>query len=435
MIGRNYRGRVPQSQALHTQHAPASDRRQVSQVSHEKVLEKIHGNLYAIVGEAVDEIKNEEEKWSRQEMVKRIVGYIFKAAKAPELLTQPWQEVARTVVSHGMSSYHAACGERTWFWQLGLGNAFTSAVWELLQMRNRPAAHYQDVQDYVVREFENHLDKTLLTKGVWDAIALTFRDEAIRAKVYKAVYNTHATALEELMDDSRPMDDARKVEKFTKKWLEASMQRAWSAIEDVESVLTPGQVTRLFQNLMAPFGEGHEYTCIPVALIEQIGRPPRNWKFLKMAVQDMFREWREGASATQPAKRRRKAAAPISDALPVEEEDGERIEAEQEVPMNGTNGSARHEEEMEDQLSEPKEIEPKAEEDADDADMGHPECTSAEECTGNSTLQLVRHLLQEDDPGDVYCEACWAGYVDENPDLMGVWEDGERAGELYSAEP
>ena len=64
---------------------------------------------------------------------------------------------------------------------------------------------------------------------------------------------------------------------------------------------------------MAPFGEGHEYTCIPVALIEQIGRPPRNWKFLKMpcpevpqrflpcmvhfrllrAVQDMFREWRE----------------------------------------------------------------------------------------------------------------------------------------------
>ncbi|CAE7949306.1 unnamed protein product, partial [Symbiodinium sp. KB8] len=90
--------------------------------------------------------------------------------------------------------------------------------------------------------------------------------------------------------------------------------------------------------------------------------------------------------------------------------------------MNGTNGSARHEEEMEDQLSEPKEIEPKAEEDADDADMGHPECTSAEECTGNSTLQLVRHLLQEDDPGDVYCEACWAGYVDENPDLMGVWE-------------
>ena len=30
------------------------------------------------------------------------------------------------------------------------------------------------------------------------------------------------------------------MEKFTKKWLEASMQRAWSAIEDVESVLTPG---------------------------------------------------------------------------------------------------------------------------------------------------------------------------------------------------
>ena len=87
-----------------------------------------------------------------QEMVKRIVGYIFKAAKAGSCESAPGnrlflsgsraldpalaggddlrlsrpnsrcssrvaEQVARTVVSHGMSSYHAACGERTWFWQ------------------------------------------------------------------------------------------------------------------------------------------------------------------------------------------------------------------------------------------------------------------------------------------------------------------------------
>ena len=199
--------------------------------------------------------------------------------QAPELLTQPWQEVT-TCVFHVLIPDARLVWLNRWpgpwsamgcpvtmqpaasepgfgrlpktaqearkslnrFAQLGLGNAFTSAVWELLQMpstrsgtgrlnfflvirsewhrRNRPAAHYQDVQaklallsfgtclamahfeDYVVREFESHLDKTLLTKaeigdittwrdmdrhlvaseGVWDAIALTFHDEAIRAK-------------------------------------------------------------------------------------------------------------------------------------------------------------------------------------------------------------------------------------------------------------
>mmetsp|Transcript_32182 Transcript_32182/g.74214 ORF Transcript_32182/g.74214 Transcript_32182/m.74214 type:complete len:436 (+) Transcript_32182:32-1339(+) len=428
MIGQNFRGRVPQSLA------PPARR----QVSHEKVLEKIHGNLYSIVGEAVDDIKNEEEKWSRQEMVKRIVGYIFKAVKAPDLLTKPWQEVAQTVVSSGMASYHAACGDRTWFWQLGLGNAFTSAVWELLQVRSRGSAHYQDVQDFVVREFELHLDKTLLTKAVWDATSLTFNDDTIRAKVYKAVYNTYQSALDEMMIDTRPLDDARKVERFTKKWLEASMQRAWSSIEDAETSLTPGQVTRLFQNLMAPFGEGHEYSCIPIMFIENIGRPPRNWKYLKTAVNDMFRQWKEGAATTQPAKKRRKTAAPVENSAP--EEDGAGIEADpedvaEEVGVsNGTNGASRHEA-MDEEPS--KEVETKAEvdeeEEVDMPESGHPECTSAEECIGTPQMALVRHLLAQDDPGDVYCQACWAGFVADNPDLLGVWEDGDMAGEPYEA--
>lgn len=48
--------------------------------------------------------------------------------------------------------------------QLALGNALTSAVWELVQSRG-VRVHFQDVQDFVVAEFERHLDGCMLSKA------------------------------------------------------------------------------------------------------------------------------------------------------------------------------------------------------------------------------------------------------------------------------
>eukprot|EP00913_Durusdinium_trenchii_P007681 g7217.t1 len=399
----------------HTYRAPHAAHRR--QAGHEQILERIHGNLYSIVGEAVDEIKLEEQKWSKPEMVKRIVGYIFKAAKAPEFLQKQWQEVSKTLVHNAMGSYMAACGEKPWFYQLGLGNAFTSAVWELVQARGASRVHYQDVQDFTVREFESYLDKSLLTKAVWDATELTFpKNELIRGKVFKAVHNTYHPVLEELLADRRPADDARKVETFTRRWMESSMTRAWSAIEDAENVLQAQTVVRLFQNLIAPFGEGHEYTCIPSMLVEQIGRPPRNWKFLKTAVNKMFEDWRKVQDASQPAKRRRKGGGVPEPAEPVEprsppaqeEEEVDVPEEEEEMNppeeeelgehVNGVNGSAK------DEVLEDEEEEAELKDFAQVEDNGHPECTSANDCLGTPADGLVRHMIEGED-GDVYCEA------------------------------
>jgi len=457
MISQNYRGHQ----------GPPHRGRQVSQ---EQVLERIHGNLYSIVGEAVDDVKVEEDKWSRTEMVKRIVGYIYKAAKAPDLMHKPWQEICKTIVHHGMGSYVSACSERPWFYQLALGNAFTSAVWELVQAssRGRPQVHFQDVQDYVMREFEQYLDKSLLTKAVWDATMLTFKDDAVRPKMFKAVHNTYQPALDELLADTRPIDDARKVENFTRRWMETSMTRAWSALEGAETVLTPGQVIRLFQNLIAPFGEGHEYTCIPSMLVEHIGRPPRNWKFLRTAVQKMFDDWLQAAQAPTPNKRRKRGGgegeevpepqepptAPEEDEVEVPQEEEQEMNPPEEEELgdfaNGTNGVAKDEvlEEEDAQLKDPLE-DPLEEEDAELEDLekdgeeangavddpppeegGHPECTSGTDCLGSPLDRLVRHMIEGED-GDVYCEACWHSFMYHNPDLEGIWEDGELAGLRY----
>eukprot|EP00931_Biecheleriopsis_adriatica_P039661 TRINITY_DN2266_c0_g1_i1.p1 TRINITY_DN2266_c0_g1~~TRINITY_DN2266_c0_g1_i1.p1 ORF type:complete len:417 (-),score=110.36 TRINITY_DN2266_c0_g1_i1:89-1339(-) len=401
-------------------------------VSHEMILERVHTNLYSIVGEAVDDVKGDEEKWSPSEMVKRISGYIYKAARAPELLEKPWQEMAVALVNSAMGSYMSACGERSWFYQLGLGHAFTSAVWELMQARGRPRVHFKDVQDFVMQEFESHLDKSLLTKAMWDAISSTFSDEIIRGKVYKAVYNSYHTVLDELLEDSRPIPEAKKVERFTKRWVEASMQRAWSSVENSEAVLTTGMVTRLFQNLIAPFGEGHEYSCIPIMFIETIGRPPRNWKFLKQTVLEMFKHWKEGQSHAPPPKRRKKMDVfADADTLPLPEDEEAPADEVDPATFTEDNGMGAKEEVDADDtenIAEPEDSEVKDE--IGESEGGHPECTSEEDCIGKPSDNLVRHML-EGDAGDVYCQTCWESFLSQNANLSGMWEDGDLAGQIY----
>merc|ERR1740124_1141958 len=79
------------------------------------------------------------------------------------------------------------------------------------------------------------------------------------------------------------------------------MGRAWSSM-DSSALLSEATVCRLFQNLTAPFGDSHPFSCIPGGLTERIGRPPRTWEFLATCVQQLFRTW---ASETRSGKRRK----------------------------------------------------------------------------------------------------------------------------------
>ena len=49
----------------------------------------------------------------------------------------------------------------------------------------------------------------------------------------------------------------------------------------------------------------------------------------------------------------------------------------------------------------------------------HPECTSgAGNCIGSTASRLVRHLLMGK-AGDLYCEARWAVFYEQNPNTQG----------------
>ena len=54
---------------------------------------------------------------------------------------------------------------------------------------------------------------------------------------------------------------------------------------------------------------------------------------------------------------------------------------------------------------------------------GHPDCTSSEDCLGNFADKIVRHMMNGV-PGAVYCESCWKFFLEQNADLVGMYEDG-----------
>jgi len=421
------------------------------------LLERVHTNLYAIVAEAVDQVFHLERAWSKNEMVKRVVRYVYNAAKSQELLLLPWEQASAQLVENAMGAYCASCSEKNWCFELDLGQALASAAWELAratgQARSRsgegPAVRFRQLKDKVIDEYEDKLDEALMSKAIWDATQVTFPDVAVQSKVNRALSKTHAKALEECLADTRPMPELQKVEQFTTRWMDSSMRQAWSSLDGGDSTISEGMVLRLFQNLIAPFGDVHPYSCIPPALIETIGRPPRDWQFLVDASKRLMASWRQELERPASAPKRRRVRPDSATGSATGAAGGEGPAGTLALPAHATAAAAA--------LSGTVEILDSDDDDAGgavgsragaeasrggagsqvsdvkvehDPPEGHRECASGEDCVGRARDVLVRHWL-EGTEGDLYCEACWRGLLCANPGLEGVWEDGPHAGEAY----
>merc|ERR1712216_231591 len=128
--------------------------------------------------------------------------------------------------------------------------------------------------------YEDVMDKILLDKAMFDATQATFgEEEAVCRKVYKTLSSSHEKAYIHVCEQTRPLQDLQRVEFFMKAWMENSMGRAWQALENAD-VMSEENVTRVFENLLAPFGEDHPFSTVPASLTQSIGRPPMTWPFI-----------------------------------------------------------------------------------------------------------------------------------------------------------
>eukprot|EP00747_Dinoflagellata_sp_TGD_P018947 gnl/TRDRNA2_/TRDRNA2_126840_c1_seq1.p1 gnl/TRDRNA2_/TRDRNA2_126840_c1~~gnl/TRDRNA2_/TRDRNA2_126840_c1_seq1.p1 ORF type:complete len:421 (-),score=66.67 gnl/TRDRNA2_/TRDRNA2_126840_c1_seq1:60-1322(-) len=382
----------------------------------EKLYERIHKQLQDSVGGAVAKVMNQETQWSESELTKRVVRYIYNSAKNPDLLTMPWEEAVAKLVDQAMHSYHASCGEKQWFFEIDLNPSFVTACWEVCRagaasQPRSPKFTYSKLQEAVNAAYEDYLDRVLLRKAMWDATAATFKDATVQNKVYNALSKTWEPCLNDTQSNGRPMADLERVESFAKKWIDDSMRRAWCALENTPQTLSEQSAIRLFQNLVAPFGDEHPFSCIPGVLTEQIGRPPRDWQFIKTAVKSLFASWK-AEEQQRPAKRRKTSSSQPAVSLPPAKEELDEGECEDEC-------EGECEDECEDEDGPPMDQSDVA---SDDRPDGHPQCTSSEDCIGSPSERLVRHVL-EGDPGDLYCEVCWKSFLGQNSVLEGIWDD------------
>jgi len=412
--------------------------------SMEAVLESIHTNLFTHVEEAVASVAVSEKAWSQQEVVKRIVQYIYKAARSPALLTFRWEALAKTLVDTAMDSYGGACSDKAWFYEINLAKAFASAAWELLCIDGKPRVRFDRVKHLVEQEYEGCLDRTLLTNTMWEAASNVFQHSKVQMKIYKALNKAYHIALNDSLADSRQRKELQRLEMFIKRWVDDSMHRAWCSLEAVEDTLTERNVLKLFQALVAPFGDLHPYSCIPDCLTRHMGRPSQDWPYLGKVVKQLFETWMMERSKMESRKRRKVCSntpaedtkalpeplncfarkAPVNRVFP----ETPICKSEKAEPFCKREPSPADSEAEQSPADDPESS--VDESDPDDSEGAqHPDCTSAEDCMGHRCDHLIRHVVDRSQHGDIYCEQCWRCFLCQNNSLQGFWQDGPLQGQ------
>mmetsp|Transcript_111919 Transcript_111919/g.361456 ORF Transcript_111919/g.361456 Transcript_111919/m.361456 type:complete len:598 (-) Transcript_111919:126-1919(-) len=256
----------------------------------DEVRQAVHGAMTKAVSDALDPLMRLETEWTLPDAVKRIVKYFYKACTF-ELVGMQWSKAVELFVENAVSNYSSACCDKPWFFDLDLRSAITDGCWEIVRRGSCvPRPTFQTMEKVVDARYDELMDDILLDKALWDVTAATFGGEG-NSKIYKAIKVGHGASFNEAKTDSRPMTDAERVELFTRLWVDDSMGRAWQSVDYVERILTFDTVVKLFQNLIAPFGEDHPFSCVPTALTKGIGRPPASWDFLEQCVAQFFKVW------------------------------------------------------------------------------------------------------------------------------------------------
>merc|ERR1719277_2193850 len=212
-----------------------------------------------------------------------------------------------------MGGYSSACGDCGWFFDIELVPGLMGSAMELFAASGQevnPDAVYAEI----VAEYEDILDRRMLDKAIWDVSAQIFGEGKCASKVAGALSKAYWPALDEVLHDGNlhrefaygldEQTELRRVENFTRRWLDDGIGRAWATIESSQAGLNENTLKELLKRLITPFGEEHPYSCLPGAFIDRLGRPPPDWAFIRTCVADLFRGWsqRERAETLEDLK-------------------------------------------------------------------------------------------------------------------------------------
>lgn len=385
----------------------------------------LHEVLKLEVADVIEPIQHLEAHWSAPELVKRLAGYIYKAAVHPELPGLEWRETVAKIVQRAMDSYCGACFGRPWFYELNLEPPLCIAVWKVLTVEDcDPVFLYSDIQTRVAAGVQEKRDHTILVDAVKNAAEETFEDELDAAKISECLLRGYAGSVEKAAREgpAADKDDIRPIKAFIRTWLHDSMGRAWTAVRNPSSTLSRNNILTLFQGLVSPFGDNNPFSCVPMHLLSGGGPPPREWEFLGRAVDELFHEWDEIARRGKKAGDKKKWSAASSAArLPSPSLARESTTAS--LARESTTGRVEQQ-----QLSTRAKPRPRPKSAslsvrtpvvAERCPSGHDRCAVGDECAGSASDNLIQHWIDTSTKGSIFCRTCWNILKANNPDLKG----------------
>lgn len=235
----------------------------------------------------------------------RVAKYFHRAAQMPELLVAPWDEAVKRYIDQAMMSYTAAASDTPWFFELDLASSISAGLWELLKGNNADERHgFKWLERAVSAHYEIVMESSLREQAMWLATRAAFRDETVSKKMFKAVQSSYESALEQVAVVQQSVLPLERVERFAREWIGRVVDRAFQVIDDPQEV-TEETLLGLFENLVAPFGNDHPFSCIPAKITVKLGRPPQDWPVLRNAIAKNIEEYNQACAAPKSKKRKK----------------------------------------------------------------------------------------------------------------------------------
>lgn len=279
-------------------------------MTHEQISEKVQGLLREGLWEAVQEVATLEETWSPEELLKRVVRYLYKSPMGEDPTTGNWSEGVRKFVTKATDSYNRSCSEKGWYGVLDITPGLSSAAWAIAEAcEGYPRPKKEEVETLVSDLHHSQIHKIQLDKIMWEGVELSFPvGEKRQEKLWKALSNSYNNAF----DAGRAGQSAggfQRAEKFLKSWITESLNRSWQGFGDeAETVFAVDTVVEFWKSMLVP-GDESGFSCIPPPFVDG-ERTGEEWDvFLRATVTAFLEQYANPQESAASAKRRKKAEA------------------------------------------------------------------------------------------------------------------------------
>eukprot|EP00931_Biecheleriopsis_adriatica_P006798 TRINITY_DN108151_c0_g1_i1.p1 TRINITY_DN108151_c0_g1~~TRINITY_DN108151_c0_g1_i1.p1 ORF type:complete len:421 (+),score=113.21 TRINITY_DN108151_c0_g1_i1:159-1265(+) len=363
-----------------------------------------------------------EVEWDQQKLEKRLRQYFKNAAKNLEFYAKSWQELIEEYADAVFASLFQALKDRGWLTQVDFLMVVDAAVKELFPRDLLAHVPQHIFERQVLQAHDRAFEEQRFAPMLWDVLFEKLPDKSTKNRVYNAFEaGRKEAAIVSTGDGDSP------VEEFIHAWVGCSLTLLQEESPGIplEKLLPKALCTEVLHCLL-------EAGALPLPLTSEHGVPPEAGPQIDIVVEEAYMGTLQ---VKRPPRRRPVQKGGEEKGAP---KGGGKYNQAWSPPVRNTWGSSKS-------AAGKAYFEGAQKRPADESwggknggkgygaqkwqkggkaksapvCKGHPKCTQAEDCIGNSTAALFQHV-DEGVPGDIYCSSCWAVFADADESLNAI---------------